>query len=163
MALTTLQFSRFNCLFWSKFTWKLTANGRGSMKRNRIWSPMLFTLGKMEICITGKYTYECYYQQHQGKSPAFGHLALITDGPHVKKTQYMLRATQKCAMREKQGIPCHTVRKWATTVCSPSLKGVGTDCSRDRTESQEQWLKGESEPTKAFNTEQWSHTSGHNT
>ena len=79
------------------------------MKRNRIWSPMLFTLGKMEICITGKYTYECYYQQHQGKSPAFGHLALITDGPHVKKTQYMLRATQKCAMREK-----HTVLLTAT-------------------------------------------------
>lgn len=136
----------------------------GSTKRNHIWSPMLFTLGKMEICITGEYSYECYYQQHQGKSPAFGHLALITDGPHVKKRQYMLRATQKCAMRGSKGFL--TATQWGNeqSLCVyPPIKGVGTGCSRDRTESQQQWLKGESEPTKASNTEQWSHTSGHNT
>lgn len=44
---------------------------------------------KMESCITGEYSYECYYRWHHGYSPAFWHLALITDVPHVKKTKYI--------------------------------------------------------------------------
>lgn len=64
---------------------------RWSVKMNHdcnLASQIIYT-GKMESCITGEYSYECYYRWHHGYSPAFWHLALITDVPHVKKTKYI--------------------------------------------------------------------------
>ena len=93
MALTTLQFSQFNCLFWSNFILQLTTNGWVEHEEKSHLVSHVIYVGKMETYITGEYSYECYDEQHQGQSPEFGHLALITDGLHVKKTQYLLRAT----------------------------------------------------------------------
>ena len=133
------------------------------MKRNHIWSPVLFMLENWKSTSQGNIHMNVIMNSTKARAQNLG-IWLIADGLHVRKTQYLLRATQKCAVRGKQGIPdSHAVRKWATAVCLPFLKGVGTDCSRERTERQGQWLKGDSEPTKAFNTKQWLHPSGHNT
>ena len=60
MALTTLQFSQFNCLFWSNFILQLTTNGWVEHEEKSHLVSHVIYVGKMETYITGEYSYECY-------------------------------------------------------------------------------------------------------
>lgn len=74
------------------------------MKRNHVCNlaSWVIYVGKLESCLTGEYSCERYYKWHDGWSPAFWHLALITDVPHVKRTKYIHAQRYILTSRERK-------------------------------------------------------------
>lgn len=75
-------------------------------------------VGKIESCIIGEYSYECYYKWHRGSNPGFWHLTLISDVPHVKTTEHIhaLCYILICLWDEAKGIPDSYVKEMSNCV-----------------------------------------------